>query len=34
MLNKDIQLCGIGNAIVDIQFEVDDNEIQKKAVGS
>jgi len=26
-MNKDIQLCGLGNALVDIQFEVSDKEI-------
>lgn len=29
MLNKDIQLCAIGNAIVDIQFEATDKEIRE-----
>lgn len=27
MMNKDIKLCGIGNAIVDMQFEVSEKEI-------
>lgn len=27
MMNKDIKLCGIGNALVDMQFEVTDKEI-------
>lgn len=27
MINKDIKLCGIGNALVDMQFEVSDKEI-------
>lgn len=26
-MNKDIKLCGIGNAIVDLQYEVRDNEV-------
>ncbi len=29
MINKDIKLCGLGNAIVDFQFEVSDEEIQE-----
>lgn len=29
MMNKDIKLCGLGNAIVDFQFEVSDEEINE-----
>lgn len=29
MINKDIKLCGLGNAIVDFQFEVSDDEINE-----